>query len=345
MEEGGDDPTIITSTDSQIIRVALRIYGSIYLACMLLYVVLRKRYPRLFNVRSWAREHKSKLALALQQEYGWFSWFWRVFRVTDQELLDECGMDAICFLRALRFGRKLALLGCFNAIWLIPLYRTAPESSETAYLEDKLVLISISNLPTSSNRYLGTVIAAYITYFYAMYLIFHESKWFTACRHQFLSKKEPRNYAVYVSGIPDAYRSSRQLANYFRQCSSQEAVLEAHIYRDTPKLDSNVARRLKVVQQLEHAVAETNRSVETAQHESTDSRNAGSSSSLTGRMLQRVKSVRVLESELDQLNRSISQSVQEIMQSGSRRGMLCRVDATTNLLLAIQEDVLSDDAR
>jgi len=349
-----EDAEVITSNDSEIIRGTLRVYGSIYLACMLLYVLLRKRYPKLFNIRSWARNNQSRLACL--QEYGWFSWFWRVFRVTDLELQDECGLDAVCFLRALRFGRQLTYLGCFNAIWLIPLYRTAPESSDTAYLEDRFVLISISNLPTSSNRFLATVIAAYLTYFYAMYLIFHETKWFTSQRHRFLAKKKPRNYAVYVSGIPEAYRSSHQLENYFRQCSSQHAVLEAHICRDTPKLDSKVARRLKVVQQLEHAVAEEKRTGKTAQHVAINWRHyVGGRSSIRqkksprhnrehhGSVLQRVESVRELEAELDYLNRTIARKSQEITQASSRRGMLCRMNASTDLMHAIQEDVLSDD--
>ena len=346
-----EDDAVITSNDSEIIRGTLRVYGSIYLACMLVYVLLRKRYPKLFNIRSWARNNKSKLACL--QEYGWFSWFWRVFRVTDLELQDECGLDAVCFLRALRFGRQLTFLGCFNAIWLIPLYRTAPESSDTAYLEDKFVLISISNLPTSDTRFIATVIAAYITYFYAMYLIYRETKWFTMQRHRFLAKKKPRNYAVYVSGIPEAYRSSHQLENYFRQCSSQHAVLEAHICRDTPKLDSKVARRSKVVQQLEHAVAEEKRTGKTAQHVAINWRHyVGGRSSRKksprhnrehrGSVLQRVESVRELEAELDYLNRTIARKAQEITQASSRRGMLNRMDATTDLLQAIQEDVLSD---
>jgi len=140
LDQAADEDALVTSNDSEIIRGTLRLYGSIFLGCLFIYeLLLRKRYPRLFNIRSWVPEHKCRLAM---QEYDRpFSWMWRVFRVTDEELLDNCNLDTVCFLRALKFGRKLSLLGCFNAIWLIPLYRTAEPSPETAYLEDPFVLM------------------------------------------------------------------------------------------------------------------------------------------------------------------------------------------------------------
>lgn len=139
-DEAGDENALVTSNDSEIIRDTLRLYGSIFLACLLTYeFFLRKRYPRLFNIRSWVDEHKCDLAL---KEYPKpFSWMWQVFQISDDDLMDNIGLDTLCFLRSLKFGRKLAVLGSLNAIWLIPLYRTAKESPETAYLEDPLVLI------------------------------------------------------------------------------------------------------------------------------------------------------------------------------------------------------------
>jgi len=104
--EGTVEDEIVTSNDSEIVRQTLRLYGSIYLGCMLFFAIVRKKYPRLFNIRSWARDMKSNLA---QKEYGWFSWFWEPFKVTDEDLLQYCGFDAMAFIRALRFGRKLTL--------------------------------------------------------------------------------------------------------------------------------------------------------------------------------------------------------------------------------------------
>ena len=309
LNETADDNALVTSNDSEIIRGTLRLYGSIFLGCLVIYeLLLRKRYPRLFNIRSWVPEHKCKLAM---QEYDMpFSWIWRVFRVTDEELLDNCNLDTVCFLRALKFGRKLTILGCFNAIWLIPLYRTAKPSEETAYLEDPFVLISISNLPSSSKRFLGTVFAAYIIFFYAMYIIFHEFEWYTKFRHKFLSAKEPRNYSVYVSGIPNEYQTSRKLQQYFERCCSKEAVLEAHIAVDTQKLQTKIARRDAVLRHLERLYYLESRSGKTETHRRVR----------LGRLnkgVEKVESVAVYEEELKELNQYVEEKVKEIRNSSS----------------------------
>lgn len=134
------DGVIVTNNDSELIRETLRLFGSMFLCTLLVYeLFLRKRYQRLYNIRSWVEDHKCKLAM---KEYSVpFSWMWQVFQISDEDLMKHCGLDALCFLRALRFGRKLTIMGCFNAIWLIPMYYTAGDSEETAYLEDPLVLM------------------------------------------------------------------------------------------------------------------------------------------------------------------------------------------------------------
>ena len=220
----------VTSNDADIIRESFRVYGSIYLVSFVIYCFLRRRFPKLFNIRSWVPEHECDLA---KNEYGFLSWFWKVFQVEDDDIMEQCGLDALCFIRALRFGRRLSYIGCFVAMWLIPLYRTARECPETSYLSDPFVQISVTNLCSFSPRFIGTVLAAYIVFGYTMILLFEEFRWFTSYRHKFLSGRFPRNYTIYVSGIPNSYRSSTELFNYFQNCT-KGAVVEAHITMNMP---------------------------------------------------------------------------------------------------------------
>jgi Late exocytosis, associated with Golgi transport/Cytosolic domain of 10TM putative phosphate transporter len=345
------------SNNSVIVRETLRLYGSLYLSCLLVYIfILNKRYPRWFNVRSWAEDeedessHSESSPNLAQTKYATsFSWIYQVFTLYDDDQLQQhCSMDAVCFLRALRFGRVLSFMGVFNAIWLIPLYYTA--SDNQAPDVDPFELITVSNLPSYSNRFIGTVLAAYITYIYAMYLIFLEYQWFTAAKHTFLSTKSPRNYAVYVSGIPRAYRSSQQLANYFSTCSVG-SVLEAHIAMETPKLDKWMERRNVVVQKLEHTVALERKTGRTSTHHRLSSRNVS---------LRKVESVQAFELELEQLNAKIAKAVQDILDNQHKnydsmvmssipsrpsigRPSLTRNTGSKDLLRAIRADVQSDD--
>jgi hypothetical protein len=305
------DPSLITSTDSAIIRETLRVYGSLYIGFFLLFCILRQRYPKLYNVRSWAPEIRSRLAIT--QEYGFFSWAWRVFYVSDDELMHQCGMDALCFIRALRLGEKLCLVGMANALFLIPLYWTAEESEETAYLEDPFVKMSIANLPNASSRFAGPVLAAYIVILYSMHLISKEYDWFIEYRHKYLSMRVPANYTVYVSGIPPEYRSSYALSDYFQQCSRNAALMEAHIAIDIPSLEAKVARRAKVVAKLEHSMALEKKKGVTQTHHTFHLRHG-----VQG-VGKKVDSIEAFEKELDQLNNEITSEVSKILKTNDKR--------------------------
>jgi hypothetical protein len=258
-------------------------------------------------------------------------------------------MDALCFIRALQFGRKLAIFGCCNAIWLIPVYYTAQPSKETDYLTDFFQWISISNLSSSSPRYAATVVAAYLTFLYTFYLIFKEYKWYTEWRHTFLKLKAPRNYAVYVSGIPKEYQSSQKLAQYFRQCTSNDAVAEAHIAVDTPLLDFKVSKREMIIRKLEHNQAmeqwkqiqkkNSNNNIESSFTETQQQQQQSRRSMIVNRLpkqlqrtLSREQSQRSLESELDGLNRYIQEAVGKIRgRNGDVRSQLSRNTASRQL--------------
>jgi hypothetical protein len=249
LQEGNE---FVPGTDAQVIKDTLRVYGSAFGLMIFAFCIVRKRYPRLYIVRRWAPKVQCELA---QQDYGFLSWMWKVYGPTDEEILDQCGMDSLCFLRVIRFGLKVSSVGIFNSIWLLPVYATAEESDETANVQDPVEEVTTSNLPSMSPRFIGTVVGAYFVFLYSMYLILHEFEWYTKHRHAFLSKPKPRNYAIYVTGIPKEYRSSRLLLDYFRSCFPRGTVLEAHVAMDIPNLCKQVAYRDVLVAKLEHAMA------------------------------------------------------------------------------------------
>lgn len=242
---------LIPPNDGQVLRDTLKVYGSIFAVCFFLSCCLRKKYPKAFNVRSWVPEMKCELA---EEKYGFISWLWQVRLATDDEIREQCGMDALCFLRMLYFGYKISLLGMFNSIWLFPVYATAESSAETDYITDRVAQLTVSYVPAGSTRFVATVIASYLIFFYAMYLILKEYKWFTYHRHCYLSSKEPRNYSVYIANIPEELQSSQKLLNYFQDCFAQADLVQADIALKIPKLEKSVAKRDSTVLKLEHLI-------------------------------------------------------------------------------------------
>jgi hypothetical protein len=175
--------------------------------------------------------------------------------ITEDELMHECGLDALCFLRVLKCGVRISLLGVFNAIWLMPLYAGADTSGETEFITDSIIEVTISHVPSGSKRLIATTIAAYLIFGYTMYLILKEFDWFIEQRQKFLKRPVARNYAIYVQGIPPEYRTNGSLVNFFRQCYSEDTILDAAVRVNTPNLTKVVADRDSVVANLEHAIA------------------------------------------------------------------------------------------
>jgi len=119
---------------------------------------------------------------------------WQLMWLTDDEILQECSMDFLCFLRVMRMGWRICLAGGLTALVLMPLYSTANESQETAHIKDGILQVSIANVPSSSPRLIGTSLSAYVLFGYTMFLILHEFEFFTQQRHKYLLRRVVRNY-------------------------------------------------------------------------------------------------------------------------------------------------------
>jgi hypothetical protein len=249
--EGGQDE-VVTPNDAEVLRDTFVVYGSVLAVTFLLFCYVRVKFPRPYSIRRWVEKFKTSLA---DEHYGYFSWMWHLRSVSEDEVLDECGMDSLCQLRLLWMGYKISILCAFLSIFLMPLYATAEDSEETDYITDAIVSITISHVPAGSNRLIGTALAAYVLFFYVMYLILKEFDWFIEMRHKYLKKPKACNYAVYVRNIPHEYSSNAGLERFFEQCFSADSVLEARLRVKTPKLQAAVTDRDNVLAKLEHALA------------------------------------------------------------------------------------------
>jgi hypothetical protein len=194
--------------------------------------------------------------------------------------------------------------------------------------------MSIANVPNNSPRFIGTVIAIYITILLSMYLISKEYEWYIEYRHKYLSQRKPRNYAIYVSGIPDDIRSSYALADYFRQSTSwNDTVYEAHIAMDIPSLEAKVAKRDKLVEKIEHIMELERRKGRTKTHHSFKIHK--------GEGVKRVESVSTYMKKLEILNSKITLEVGRITRSNHRmRQHLTRSSTLRNIS---ENDVVHQD--
>ncbi len=238
------------STTVEVIRLTLKIYGSVFLAALALYIVLRPRFPLVFNYNNSVKEHNTKLS---RIHFGHITWIWKVFQYNDDEIFESCGLTAVSFLRFLRLGIKVCGVGVLNSLYLIPvnLHGCGSEADECNFISDRVERIGLGHLSQNSLSLLATCFAAYTIFGSTMYFIYNEFEWFTTARHKFLSLPRPDNYSVYVSHIPKRYRGDVALLDYFRGVFDEDDVLQANIALDLYDLERKVAYREKVVQKLE----------------------------------------------------------------------------------------------
>ncbi|KAL7578677.1 hypothetical protein ACA910_009816 [Epithemia clementina (nom. ined.)] len=252
LETSNEDGKTTDFNDARVLRDSVLIYGGILLFVIIVFSYLRRKFPKVYNVRNWVEHLKTYLS---NDQYRFFSWLWRLYMVTDDEIMEECGMDAACFVRLIQMGYRLSMVGIFNTIWLLPLYMTAEESVETSGITDRVVKTTIANVPSGSHRLYATVFSAYVLFGYTMYQILQEFNWYIEMRHKFLKKPLARHFAVFVRNIPSDYRTNARLARFFRGCFSDDAVLEARLAINIPNLTRIVAQRDATLANLEHALA------------------------------------------------------------------------------------------
>lgn len=193
------------STTLEVIRLTLKIYGSFFGVAFCIYTVVRPKFPLAYNFCNSVKEYNTNLA---RNHYGHLKWLWKNLQHSDDEIFDNCGLTALVLIRFLRMGIKVAAVGIFNSIYLIPvnLYGCDDELDECKSISDNIEKIGLGHTRQGSLSLLATTVAAYIMFGSAMYFIYYEFEWFTAARHKFLTQPRPDNYSVYVGHIPKKYR-------------------------------------------------------------------------------------------------------------------------------------------
>jgi hypothetical protein len=241
-----DETSSTALTATEIVKQTCRVYGSVFLAMFVIFLILRPRYPHIYNLRKTYDALRSPIA---DDSFGTISWVWKVFSVSYEDLAEYCGMDAVTTIRLLEYGVKLSLVGVFNSMFLFPIYALMGSHNS-----DPVEGISIGNLGQGSNGAYATTIAAYILFGAAMYFTTQEIKWFTSHRHHFLSKQNVQNYSVYLSGLPTEMQTKSAIREYFGKCLSHNAVTDVHVALNIPNLEKKVTKRNALIPKLEHAI-------------------------------------------------------------------------------------------
>jgi hypothetical protein len=247
-EEGATSTTSTPPNQTKLIKDTCTLYLSIFGVLFIIFLIVRPLFPKVYNFKKSSTKFNVPVA---NDSFGSISWLWKVFDITDENIREQCGMDALAAIRVLQTGVKLSLVGVFNSIFLFPIYSMLGNGSRP---NDLMYSLSLSDMGKNNSGVYATAVAAYILFGAAMYFIVQDLKWFTAHRHAFLSKKSAQNLSVYLSGLPPEMQTNKAVSRFFQRCFSRDAVAEAHVALITPQLDKKVAERDALIPKLEHGI-------------------------------------------------------------------------------------------
>lgn len=233
---------------TKIIKESCKVYLTAFAALFIAFLFVRPRCPKVYNFKKSFPDFHVPVA---DDSFGIISWLWKVLGISDADIREQCGMDALTTIRVLESGVKLSLVGVFNSIFLFPIYSTLGKGSRP---KDPMYSLSLSDMGKNNDGVYATTFAAYTLFGAAMYFIAQDFEWFTAHRHAFLSKKCAQNCSVFLSGLPADMQTNKALIRFFHRCFSHDAVAEAHVALNTPALDKKIAERNSLITKLEHAI-------------------------------------------------------------------------------------------
>ncbi|KAF4657464.1 hypothetical protein FOZ61_006258 [Perkinsus olseni] len=227
------------------VLLSFAIYIGIFTALVILYTILRPRLPRLYQPRKYIEELQCQLSSRAFATFG--SWIPGAIKITDEELFADAGLDAVAFIRLLRLGTKVALVGCFNAIYLLPIYKYQGEGAD-----DALDQHSLGHLPNGSKAMWATLVASYVIFSWTLFLVYREFSWYLRKRHEFMARDTVANYTVFVRCIPENLRSNHRLRGYFEDITPGQ-VADVRVALDVDELEKEVDERESLIPNLEHA--------------------------------------------------------------------------------------------
>ncbi|CAI5744084.1 unnamed protein product [Peronospora destructor] len=247
------DAAAANANPSGTIKTSVSIYFPTLVGGVLLFECLRRRFRHVYDSRRQEEDVFNVSTSDLPRD-GLFRWISAEFRVSDDQILQKCGLDTLTFIRFLRLSQKLALLAIGCSALLFPLYATATVAtlSDQGSI-DPLTRISMSNLPEQSDRLWAPTVVAFVMAIFAMRLLIKEYKLYVRCRHQVLSKMEAPQYSVLVTDLPLHLRTRQTLEKYMTTIFPS-SIRNVYVALECATLETLVGQREKVRGALEHAL-------------------------------------------------------------------------------------------
>eukprot|EP00123_Amoebidium_parasiticum_P000769 comp11670_c0_seq1/m.6194 comp11670_c0_seq1/g.6194 ORF comp11670_c0_seq1/g.6194 comp11670_c0_seq1/m.6194 type:complete len:776 (-) comp11670_c0_seq1:261-2588(-) len=236
------DASVPTSLNS--FAVSFGINVAIASVVFLVFVCMRTKHRRIYAPRE-------KLLNDLRIPHlpqSLFGWIVPLIKLTDDQVLEAAGLDALVLVRSYRFAAHLFLaLSIYSIGVLLPINYTAENGLSNF---DQM---SMANIPQRSMRLWAHFISVYLFTGITLWMLNKEFREYVQLRVHFNQTKRPHAYSVLVKSIPpeDAHHDNlKKLFNFMYYNNVHNALAQ----NDVSKLDEYYAKRDMYCRKLEHVL-------------------------------------------------------------------------------------------
>ncbi|TDH68696.1 hypothetical protein CCR75_005172 [Bremia lactucae] len=313
------DAAMANANPSGTIRTSASIYFPILATGVFLFECIRRRFHHAYES---CPQEEDLLDMTTSKSCcnGLFCWIYANYRVSDDDIFQRYGLDTLTFLRFLKLGQKLALVGVGCSVVLFPLYATAEHQLNMQASIDPLTRISMSNLPERSVRLWAPTVVAIVMSTYAMRLLIIEYKLYVCYRHEVLGRMEAPQYSVLINDLPLHLRTHQTLEKYMSKIFPS-SIRNVYVALECATLETLVDRREKARNRLEHALAKSEHSRTRPQYQQRRSW-ARMLICLRGRRYDEGDIINRCQEELRILNEEVVREIQSIEDAQARLAAL-----------------------
>ncbi|CAL9162010.1 calcium permeable stress-gated cation channel 1-like [Musa acuminata AAA Group] len=178
--------------------------------------------------------------LNLRSYLRFLEWMPAALKMPELELIDHAGLDSAVFLRIYLIGLKIFIpitILAFSV--LVPVNWTNSTLKNSNKVYSDIDDLSISNVPTGSQRFLAHVVMAYVFTFWSCYVLHKEYEIVAAMRLHFLAsmKSRPDQFTVLVRNVPpDPDESVGELVEHFFLVNHPDHYLTHQVVYNANKL-------------------------------------------------------------------------------------------------------------
>lgn len=262
-----------SGSDSQTTGIYINlVIGAItVVVCIIAFAILRRLLPSVYEARQYFHSrgdprdyYDNRMYAPPPVPSGILRWVPEALKYDLDDMIQTHGFDYALYIRFIRAMLLLFLVLFIPTVILIPVYATASNSGNTGSARTVgIQQWSLSNLDTEkatdSWRFWVTLVVDYIVTALVLFLLYREFDIYIRYRIRYRASKNPANYTILVTEIPNEDSSTSAVKRFWEHCFPSR-IKRAYYVRDASDIETEKQKfwlAVRARERAEHACGDT----------------------------------------------------------------------------------------